>query len=165
MAKYVLDKLLDIREKRKSDMAQQVTKARADLQKAEEACKVAEQALNDFIAEKPQKQARLYATVMNQIVKREQMDKLKAALADLERQQQHLADKLQQAQDNVAQAHKALEEAQRNLLLASKNVMKLDAHKETWLEKEAKIEAENVEKEMEDLHPVISPVGEDDDAL
>jgi len=165
MAKYVLEQLLDIRKKRADDMAQQVTKARSDLQEAEDLRDKAKQILEDFVAGMPEKKARLYAAVMNVVVKREQLDKLKEALADLERQRLVLAEKLEKAEQDVVQANQALEQAQKNLLAATKNKMKLDTHKDIWLEEEKRIEAENEEKELEDLHNKISPLGDDDDSL
>ena len=165
MAKYVLDPLLDIRKKREDDLQQQLIKARSDLQMAENARDKAKQDLEDYIADMPEKKARLYAAVMNMVVKREQLDKLKEALADLERQRMVLAEKLEKAEQNVVQARQTLEQTQKNLLAATKNKMKLDTHKDIWLEEEKRIEAENEEKELEDLHNKISPVGDDDDSL
>jgi chromosome segregation ATPase len=165
MAKYVLEPLLDIRKKREDDLQQQLIKARNDLQMAEEARDKAKQDLEDYVADMPEKKARLYATVMNIVVKREQLDKLKEALADLERQKLALAEKLEQAEQNVVQAQQTLEQTQKNLLAATKNKMKLDTHKDIWLEEEKRIEAENEEKELEDLHSKISPIGDDDDSL
>ncbi|MBO4528938.1 MAG: YscO family type III secretion system apparatus protein [Victivallales bacterium] len=165
MAKYVLDPLLDIRKKREDDLQQQLIKARSDLQMAEDARDKAKQDLEDYIADMPEKKARLYAAVMNMVVKREQLDKLKEALADLERQRMVLAEKLEKAEQNVVQARQTLEQTQKNLLAATKNKMKLDTHKDIWLEEEKRIEAENEEKELEDLHNKISPVGDDDDSL
>ena len=165
MAKYVLDPLLDIRKKREDDLQQQLIKARSDLQMAEDARDKARQDLEDYVADMPEKKARLYAAVMNMVVKREQLDKLKEALADLERQRMVLAEKLEKAEQNVVQARQTLEQTQKNLLAATKNKMKLDTHKDIWLEEEKRIEAENEEKELEDLHNKISPVGDDDDSL
>ena len=165
MAKYVLDPLLDIRKKREDDLQQQLIKARSDLQMAEDARDKAKQDLEDYIADMPEKKARLYAAVMNMVVKREQLDKLKEALADLERQRMVLAEKLEKAEQNVVQARQTLEQTQKNLLAATKNKMKLDMHKDIWLEEEKRIEEENAEKELEDLHNKISPVGDDDDSL
>ena len=165
MAKYVLEPLLDIRKKREDDLQQQLIKARNDLQMAEEARDKAKQDLEDYVADMPEKKARLYATVMNIVVKREQLDKLKEALADLERQRLVLAEKLEKAEQNVVQAQQTLEQTQKNLLAATKNKMKLDTHKDIWLEEEKRIEAENEEKELEDLHSKISPIGDDDDSL
>ena len=76
-----------------------------------------------------------------------------------------LAEKLEKAKQNVVQAQRTLEQAQKNLLAATKNKMKLDMHKDIWLEEEKRIEEENAEKELEDLHNKISPVGDDDDSL
>ena len=165
MAKYVLEPLLDIRKKREDDLQQQLIKARSDLQMAEDARDKAKQDLEDYVADMPEKKARLYATVMNIVVKREQLDKLKEALADLERQRLVLAEKLEKAEQNVVQAQQTLEQTQKNLLAATKNKMKLDTHKDIWLEEEKRIEAENEEKELEDLHSKISPIGDDDDSL
>mgnify|MGYP003370118359 CR=1 FL=1 len=165
MAKYVLEPLLDIRKKREDDLQQQLIKARNDLQMAEDARDKAKQDLEDYVADMPEKKARLYATVMNIVVKREQLDKLKEALADLERQRLVLAEKLEKAEQNVVQAQQTLEQTQKNLLAATKNKMKLDTHKDIWLEEEKRIEAENEEKELEDLHSKISPIGDDDDSL
>ena len=165
MAKYVLEPLLDIRKKREDDLQQQLIKARNDLQMAEEARDKAKQDLEDYVADMPEKKARLYATVMNIVVKREQLDKLKEALADLERQRLVLAEKLEQAEQNVVQAQQTFEQTPKNLLAATKNKMKLDTHKDIWLEEEKRIEAENEEKELEDLHSKISPIGDDDDSL
>ena len=165
MAKYVLEQLLDIRKKRADELAQQVVKARTDLQTAEETRDKAKQDLEDYVREMPEKKARLYATVMNVIVKREQLDKMKEALAELERQRLVLAEKLEQAEQNVVKAQQMLEQAQKNLLAATKNKMKLDTHKDIWLEEEKRIEAENAEKELEDLHSKVSPLGDDDDSL
>ncbi len=165
MAKYVLEPLLDIRKKREDDLQQQLIKARNDLQMAEDARDKAKQDLEDYVADMPEKKARLYAAVMNVVVKREQLDKLKEALADLERQRMVLAEKLEKAEQNVVQASQTLEQTQKNLLTATKNKMKLDTHKDIWLEEEKRIEAENEEKELEDLHNKISPIGDDDDSL
>ena len=165
MAKYVLEPLLDIRKKREDDLQQQLRKARNDLQMAEDARDKAKQDLEDYVADMPEKKARLYAAVMNMVVKREQLDKLKEALADLERQRLVLAEKLEKAEQNVVQAQQTLEQTQKNLLAATKNKMKLDTHKDIWLEEEKRIEAENEEKELEDLHSKISPIGDDDDSL
>ena len=165
MAKYVLDPLLDIRKKREDDLQQQLRKARNDLKMAEDARDKAKQELEDYVADMPEKKARLYAAVMNMVVKREQLDKLKEALADLERQRMVLAEKLEKAEQNVVQARQTLEQTQKNLLAATKNKMKLDTHKDIWLEEEKRIEAENEEKELEDLHSKISPIGDDDDSL
>ncbi|MBR4902185.1 MAG: YscO family type III secretion system apparatus protein [Victivallales bacterium] len=165
MAKYVLDKLLDIRKKRVDELTQQLAKARSDVQLAEEECKKTKQELDAFMEEMPQRQARLYATVMNVVVKREQLDKLKEALADLERQKLVLAEKLEQARLQLDEARRTLEQTQKNLLLATKNTMKLDNHKDAWLQEEKRIETENEEKELEDLHSKIYPVGDDDDSL
>ena len=165
MAKYVLEKLLDIRKKREDELTQQLAKARSDLQRAEEQCEEKKRNLDDFVAEMPEKKARLFATVMNNVVKRETLDKLKEALADLERQRLVLAEQLEKARQNVAQARQTLEQTQKNLLLATKNTMKLDNHKDAWMEEEKRIETENAEKELEDLHSKISPVGDDDDSL
>ena len=76
-----------------------------------------------------------------------------------------LAEKLEKAEQNVVQAQQTLEQTQKNLLAATKNKMKLDTHKDIWLEEEKRIEAENEEKELEDLHSKISPIGDDDDSL
>jgi flagellar biosynthesis chaperone FliJ len=165
MAKYVLDKLLDIRKKREDELTQQLAKARSDLQIAEEQCEEAKRNLDDFVADMPEKKARLYATVMNIVVKREQLDKLKEALADLERQKLALAEKLEQARLQMEEARRTLEQTQKNLLLATKNTMKLDNHKDAWLQEEKRIEIENEEKELEDLHSKVSPVSDDDDSL
>ena len=165
MAKYVLEPLLDIRKKREDELQQQLIKARSDLQVAEDARDKAKQDLEDYVAEMPEKKARLYATVMNTVVKREQLDKLKEALADLERQRMVLAEKLDKAEQNVVQARQTLEQTQKNLLAATKNKMKLDTHKDIRLEEEKRIEAENAEKELEDLNNKVSPVGDDDDSL
>ena len=165
MAKYVLEPLLDIRKKREDDLQQQLIKARNDLQMAEEARDKAKQDLEDYVADMPEKKARLYATVMNIVVKREQLDKLKEALADLERQKLALAEKLEQARLQVEEARQTLEQTQKNLLLATKNTMKLDNHKDAWLQEEKRIETENEEKELEDLHSKVSPVSDDDDSL
>ena len=120
MAKYVLEPLLDIRKKREDELQQQVLKARNDLQMAEDARDKAKQDLEDYVADMPEKKARLYATVMNIVVKREQLDKLKEALADLERQRMVLAEKLEKAEQNVVQARQMLEQTQKNLLAATK---------------------------------------------
>ena len=129
MAKYVLEPLLDIRKKREDELTQQLVKARNDLQAAEDARDKAKQELEDYVAEMPERKARLYATVMNTVVKREQLDKLKEALADLERQRMVLAEKLDKAEHNVVQARQTLEQTQKNLLAATKNKIKLDTHK------------------------------------
>ena len=165
MAKYVLEQLLDIRKKREDELAQQVPKAKSDLQLAEEECEKANRNLDDFVAELPDRKTKLYATVMNVVVKREQLDKLKEALADLERQRMALAEKLQQARRQVDEARQKLEQTQRNLLLATKNTMKLDTHKEAWLEEEKRIEQDNADKELEDLHTKVALIADDDDSL
>ncbi len=165
MANYVLEPLLDIRRKREDEMAQQVNRARQDIQTAETARDEAKRRQETFDRELPERKERLYATVIHVIVKREQIDKMKEALADLERQHLALAEMVSQAENRVIQAHQALEDAQKYWLKATKNTMKLDSHKDAWLEEEKRIEAENAEKELEDLHPQLSLVGEDDDSI
>ena len=71
---YVLEPLLDIRRKREDEMAQQVTRARQDIQTAETERDEAKRRQEAFDRELPERKERLYATVIHVVVKREQID-------------------------------------------------------------------------------------------
>ena len=58
----------------------------------------------------------------------------------MERQKLALAEKMEKAKLQMEEARRTLEQTQKNLLLATKNTMKLDNHKDAWLQEEKRIE-------------------------
>ena len=165
MGKYVLDKLLDIREKRQDELVHQVATAKAATLDAQAQLEQEKQALKEFEKQKPERQNKLYAAVMNQVVQRKQLDALKLALAELE--QEHLAakERVEQAENMLRQRQQEQEQLQQELIDATKNKMKLDIHKEEWLEEDRKQEEHKAESDMEDLAKGINSVGDDDDSI
>lgn len=165
MPAYALDKLLDIRHKREDDLTQELTRAKQAIPPAEQAALDAKREHDDFAAQKPQREQELYNAVLNQIVRREQLDALKIQLAELDRHLLALAEKQQRAEQELQRRQQEAETARLNLLAATKNRMKLDTHKDAWLQEEKKRENDRLEAEAADRVTAPNYVGEDDDSL
>ena len=152
-ARYELQDLLTLREKREDKRLQELDAARKQLSEAERLLSEAEERLSAFRATKPDKVNALYAAVMRQVVSRGRLEQLKVAVAELDAEElalAHQVDQLREARDaaqtQVAQAHAAY-------VAATKNVAKLDMHKESWKEEVAKEEERDADLELEDFIP------------
>ncbi len=161
-AKYQLQDLLSVRVRREEQRSQELQDARKALVAAEERVVTAQQALDDFMAIKPQKVDALYAAVMKQVVDRDRLDQLKVAVAALDTEELTYRRDLElqeEARDNAAAA---VEQAQVEYQTATKKVTKLDTHKETWKEEVAKEEERAEESEMEEFTPLRRAEDDDD---
>jgi len=109
------------------------------------------QKLIDFQKEKDARRDRLYATVLHKIIKREQLDRLKEELAKLDEEEMLLAEAVKTAEKELADKTAAADKAHTRFVIESKNLMKIQSHKNAWVTEEAKEQERIQDSEMEEF--------------
>jgi len=162
--KYELQPVLVLREKREDKMQQALQAARRRTVEAVAVVEKAKKALDEFMATKDERIDKLYAAVLNKVVKQERIDQLKAAVAAVYAEELNFRHSLEVAEENLEKCRQEEEKAHDDYVRATKNVMKLNEHREMWREQSTKEEEREEDKEAEEFTP-ISRIADDDDSL
>ena len=151
MTAYILQDLVDIRKMRENRAAQEAARARSFQDQASEAVTNAKRQLEEFRIWRTEEKDRLYNTIINQIVHMRDLDRLKEALAELDEREAMFMKRIADAERQLEEAVAVLDKARAAFREATRNVEKLDEHRETW-ETEAAREAERAaDLEMEEF--------------
>lgn len=151
MAYYALQNMLRIRRRREERAGKELVTARRSRDEAEQALEESRRRLTAFRAEKVERSNRLYAAVIGQVVRREALDRLKEELALLEERQVQLGEAVAQAEKTLEEREKSAEQAHRRYIEENRNVMKIESHKSSWEEEEAKELERRQDAEMEEF--------------
>jgi len=148
---YTLQPLLRIRTMREDRATGELTAARQALSAAEEALAARKRELAEYEATKEERRDRIYATVIGRTVSREQLDMASEGVARIDEEGALKADNVSRAEAERKAREEAAETARENLNVATKNRMKIEEHRATWLADDAKAQDARAEGELEDF--------------
>ncbi|OHE74001.1 MAG: hypothetical protein A2007_02550 [Verrucomicrobia bacterium GWC2_42_7] len=149
--KYELEDLLRVRKIRKDKAADNVKKARLALKKAEDVVEAANRRLSEYKLFKVKEVERLYGAVMKKNVPKEGIENLQIELAFLDKKILEYETALQDAIEAHKKAQKYLDDRVGALQQATRNMQKIEEHKQTWIEEDSKILELSQDKELEDV--------------
>ena len=150
-AQYALQDMLRIRRRREERAGKELVAARRAQDEAQAALQRSQQALADFRGQKAERANRLFAAVLGQVVRREALDRLKEELARLDEQEVRLASQVSQDRQTLDERGKAAEQAHRRYVEENRNVTKIQTHKASWEEEEAREQERRQDAEMEEF--------------
>ena len=148
---YLLQPLLRIREMREDRASGELSAARRELAAAEEALEARRRDLAAYEDTKEERRDRIYDAIMGRAVSREQIDLANAGVARIDEEGALKTDNVARAEAERKRREEAAAAARRNLILATKDRMKIDEHRDVWLAAEAAEEELRAEGELEDF--------------
>ena len=136
---------------REDRAAGELTAARQALVAAEETLAARRRELEDFEATKDERRDSIYAAVMGRTVSREQLDMVTEGVARIDEEGVLKADNVVRAEGVLHEKEEASAAAQSALNLAIKNRMKIEEHRQQWVEQDRKEQERLEDIELEDF--------------
>jgi AAA ATPase containing von Willebrand factor type A (vWA) domain len=152
MRRYPLATLVAIRERREQDAALELSRREQVLAKAEEALRRCQQALDSFRQWRPAEEDRRWKHFLAKASQRKDLDVFRESLADLEREELLLEQKVDDAGKSVEAARSDRDEAARRHIELARQLEKLNEHRKEWTRESEREEQRSDEKVLEDFH-------------
>lgn len=157
MILYPLAPLLRLRIFRQDKAMRAVQKCERELVTAKLALREAKDRHKQFLEWLPKEEERRYQAIMETEMSLDDVEEFKSGLLAIRARETRYLDAILKAKHQVKQCETAVKLAKAHLLEAQKGTMKIETHKEKWLEI-VKLDALRAEElEMEDFTPRKSP--------
>lgn len=151
-AKYELQDILRIRDRRKDAAETALLKAKQALREAEQFLKEQQDKEADFIQKKPKFIQRIYELALEKVkFRRNYMDIIAFKLGKLDEHQMKLAVEVKKAHNKCNEAHEKVQECVQALRQARKEMDKIEEHKKIWKEDMRRLDEFTQDKELEDF--------------
>lgn len=149
---YPLATLLAIRERREQDAALELSRREQVLTNAEEALRRCQEALDSFRQWRPAEEDRRWKHFLAKASQKKDLDVFRESLADLEREELLLEQKVDDAGKSVEAARSDRDEAARRHIELARQLEKLNEHRKEWTRESEREEQRSDEKVLEDFH-------------
>jgi hypothetical protein len=149
---YPLATLVAIRERREQDAALELSKREQLLTKAEEALRRCQEALDSFRQWRPAEEDRRWKHFLAKASQRKDLDAFRESLADLERQELLLEQKVDDAGKSVEAVRSDRDEAARRHIELARQLEKLNEHRKDWIRESEREEQRSDERVLEDFY-------------
>ena len=149
---YPLATLLAIRERREQDAALELSRREQVLTNAEEALRRCQEALDSFRQWRPAEEDRRWKHFLAKASQKKDLDAFRESLADLEREELLLEQKVDDAGKSVEAARSDRDEAARRHIELARQLEKLNEHRKEWTRESEREEQRSDEKVLEDFH-------------
>ena len=148
---YALQSLLRIRAMREDRASAELSAARQEVQKANEALEERKEDLRQFELTKEERRDRIFNAVMGQHITRDELDLAFEGVARIDEEGALKADNVALATSELKEKEKLAETARLNFVKASKEKMKITEHKSLWIAETEKEAERKQEIELEDF--------------
>ena len=152
MRRYPLATLVAIRERREQDAALELSRREQVLTNAEEALRRCQEALDSFRQWRPAEEDRRWKHFLAKASQKKDLDVFRESLADLEREELLLEQKVDDAGKSVEAARSDRDEAARRHIELARQLEKLNEHRKEWTRESEREEQRSDEKVLEDFH-------------
>jgi len=149
---YPLATLLAIRERREQDAALELSRREQVLANAEEALRRCQEAFHSFRQWRPAEEDRRWKHFLAKASQKKDLDVFRESLADLEREELLLEQKVDDAGKSVEAARSDRDEAARRHIELARQLEKLNEHRKEWARESEREEQRSDEKVLEDFH-------------
>ncbi|WP_027185221.1 type III secretion system stalk subunit SctO [Desulfovibrio inopinatus] len=151
MSKYPLAALLEVREHRERAAFSEVATRRVDAQEKREAVEARRKELADYIEWRERKAESMMSELTGGLHSPDHILRVVSYIQDLKHGDAEYRDKVAQAEDILRKAEIEVEKAKAKRQALTQEKEKLEKHKETWLNEEAKRQLLAEEEELEDF--------------
>ncbi|WP_022665952.1 type III secretion system stalk subunit SctO [Desulfospira joergensenii] len=154
MKVYPLAALLKLRIFRQDKAMHGLQKCERELASARKGVKTAVQTHMDFMVWLEKEEERRYESIMGRDMTIDEVDDFKAGLLAARSQESMYLENILKAKNRVQICEENVTAAKAALLAAQKATMKIEVHRERWLEEVKKEELLTEERELEDFSPL-----------
>ena len=148
---YALQSMLRIRSMREDRAATELTAARREVARAQAALERRRCDLAEYEATKEERRDRIYAAIIGRAVSADDLAMAREGVSRIDDEGNLKADNVLRAEGVLKDRQREAETALEGLVLATKNRMKIDAHRENHLREEAAWADMRQEIELEDF--------------
>lgn len=148
---YALESLIKIRVRREDVARGELTVARLKMHQAEEELKARKEELNTYETTKEERRNRIYATIIGRTVNADALELAREGISRIDEEGNLRANNVLQAERILNDREKDVDVARQGLVVATKNRMKIDEHRNDWLKAEAAENDYRQEIELEDF--------------
>ena len=154
--KYPLEVLLSVRNLRQDKAMGNLTKAESRLAEARRHLRECRKKHEDYLVWLAEEEERRYDSIMEKDMTLLDVDEFKQGLCTIRGMEAGYLERILRAEKGVADCEEDVRQAKAALLEAQRATMKIDAHKERWMELARKEEERLEEVEMEDFVPSVN---------
>ena len=148
---YALQPMLRIRTRREDRAATELTAARTAEREAERALEERKEELAEYERTKEERRDRVYDAVMGRPCSMDDLDKAREGVARIDEEGVLKADNVARAEGVLHEKEEASAVAQSALNLAIKERMKIEEHRQQWVEEDRKEQERLEDIELEDF--------------
>ena len=147
---YALQPMLRIRVRREDRAATELTAARAAEREAERTLEERKEELAEYERTKEERRDRVYDAVMGRPCSMEELDMAREGVSRIDEEGILKADNVARAEGVLREKEAASAAAQSALNLATKNRMKIEEHRDAWVQEDLLDQERHAEFELED---------------
>lgn len=148
---YALDSLMKIRVRREDAARSELTAARMRMSQAQGELEARKEELRLYEETKDERRDRIYAAILGRAVSADELEMAREGVSRIDEEGNLKADNIVRAEGVLRDREKEVEVAREGFVLATKNRMKIDEHRNDWLIAEAAEEDHRQEIELEDF--------------
>ena len=148
---YALQPMLRIRVRREDRAATELVAARTAEREAERVLEARKEELAEYERTKEERRDRVYDAVMGRPCTMDDLDKAREGVARIDEEGILKADNVSRAEGVLHEKEEASAAAQSALNLAIKNRMKIEEHRQQWVEQDRKEQERLEDIELEDF--------------
>ncbi|WP_092402363.1 MULTISPECIES: type III secretion system stalk subunit SctO [Candidatus Ichthyocystis] len=147
----VIDRLLKIKEFREKKAEIELANARADVKIAEQKVREAKKKWRDYQDFVIEEEKRMFSSLYNKMVKRSDIENVRSAVGDMQKQEIHYEDLFDEANDHLSKCHNTLKQRQQEHQYAMKVKQKF-VELSDFLKKQAEEESSRkIDEEMDEI--------------
>ena len=148
---YALQSMLRIRAMREDRASAELSAARQEVRKANEALEEQKRVLKEYEETKEERRDRIFESVIGRSVSREDLDRALEGVSRIDEEGVLKADNVTMAASVLKKKEEEASQARAVFVKATKERMKISEHKAMWVEAELKEEEHRLEVELEDF--------------
>lgn len=148
---YLLEHLIKIRVRREDTARGELTSARLKMHQAEQALSARKEEFQMYEATKDERRDRIYATILGQTISADALALAREGIARIDEEGNLRANNIRQAEHLLKDREKEVDVAREGFVIATKNRMKIDEHRDHWLKAKAAADEYRQEIELEDF--------------
>ncbi len=148
---YALESMLRIREMREDRAGKELVAARHAKEVALAELQKDQQRLQQYQQTREERRDKVFATIMNRPVPRDEIDLVTGAIAQIDEEGVLLADGVKRDEATVEEKTQEADKAHGRYVASVKEHAKVEQHKAIWAEEEQKLQEQRSDAEMEEF--------------
>lgn len=148
---YALESLIKIRTRREDAARGELTAARLRMSQAQNELLARKEELSEYEKTKEERRDKIFAAIIGRTIGSDDLELAREGISRIDEEGNLKADNVIRAEDVVREREKDVEVAKEGFVFATKNRMKIDEHRQTWLRMEEAENEHRQEVELEDF--------------